>query len=1170
MTMSKFAVFSCFFFCFFQCKAQIQKPPATYAVIVGISNYENRGIEDLQFANKDAIAFADFLKSKAGGSVPTENIKLFVEETATNAAIYGSLSWLVETVEPNDLVYIYFAGHGDMESETAYKLGFLLTYQTPRRTFINNALRIEDLNNYANTLALKAKVVVITDACHSGSLISTNKQLRSVVNNQLSAGKSKVIRIASCRADQLSMEDEFWGGGRGVFSYYLVNGMLGLAEKNNDGIISIKEIKNYLDSTLLKDSFLIAKDHQQSPVLNGNDTVQLAVINKTQLELVKQQMVMQAPIVTSSANTSEKSGVELLAAILKFLKQEYAEQLLDFSKLQQLPLEKLLGEVLIQINSKLLADSNKLNLNSTGIYGKEDALKNIPLLEKKLENDQYLWKQFNYDFMVLIDSKTQQVINDYLDGDEAELERRRYYNQANSGYDAYPGMFQLAMKLAINNKPLYDIFQIKFYYFSGVALRLKIPTVENPLPLINAAFAAQQKAVALGPDAAYIHNELGTLYLYKNDYKLSEKHYAETTVISPDWVLPWANLMGLYIATKDTSKALEAYATAKKIQPDFQSLFVNAGMLNEQKNNQLVAEEMFRKSIKLNSRHYFPFERLGYVYMNTTSYAQADSFFYEADIRKRGFHFNPRFLPFVLPLIANDYPVVPFCDLDTAAIAENDAIGFFAWGILNYTSGNYVGAEAKFKKTIALENNNPLVFHHLGKILYEQKRWQEGDLIFNYAINYYLSDSLFAAYIDSFQTHSPNTKVKDCAIAIFYRSYYKAIEDHYYLGTLYEEWNHFTEAEGQYRTIIKHTPEFIGGYYYLWNMLEKINRYEEAEKIIYQYKNQNTDWGDRELRSFYLRMTKQFPSNEDWFFKAGSFLYQLAADNPAKYKSDLKTIRPDEDIPTRVNKRAYPANTDVFLPFANKSFELAKPIQQPFTESIEFFLTADSLIDNSGVENEANMFQLVEINDHLGDLYVWQGLKELAGKHYEKAIGLQPQNTGIRLKTIDVHNVNYHFSSALVHLEVLATKKEINYTNEVLLAKYYIHASQFKQAQFHLKNAESIHPYKMAEIKNLYGRLALLSNNPKDAIKYYKEYLLLLPNDHEAMYSIARLYAKTGDKSQAWKWLKAAMDHGFLYDYVLKFDSYWNAFRKEAKWRKLLNQYKMKQYFTPTEQWFPS
>lgn len=1165
--MTKLAIFICVFFFGFRCLAQLQKPPKTYAVIVGISEYENRGIEDLQFANKDAIAFADFLKSKAGGSVPPENMKLFVDETATNAAIYNSLSWLVETVEANDLVYIYFAGHGDMESETAYKLGFLLTYQTPRRTFINNALRIEDLNNYANTLALKAKVIVITDACHSGSLISSNKQLRSVVNNQLSAGKSKVIRIASCRGDQLSMEDEFWGGGRGVFSYYLVNGMLGFAEKNNDGIISIYEIKNYLDSALAKDSFLLAKAHKQNPVLNANDTVQLAVINKTQLVQLQQQIVPPAPIVSNSTNTSELSGAELLATILNLLKQEYAEQLLDFSTLKNTPQEKLLGEVLNQIKNKLLADTGQTILYS---FEKQTVTKNIPLLQNKLSTDQYLWKQFNYDLMVLLDIKTQQVINDYLEGDAAELERRRYYNQANSGYDAYPHMFQLAMKLAANNKPLYDIFELKYYYFSGVALRLKIPTVENPIPLIDAAFAAQQKAVLLDPNAPYVHNELGTLYLYKQDLKLSEKHYKEAIDISPDWVLPWANLMGLYLATKDTTKALEAYTMAKKIQPDFQGLFVNNGILNEQKNNFLIAEEMFRRSIKLNSRHYFPFERLGYVYMQTTSYAQADSFFYEADIRKRGYHFNPRFLPFALPKFVDDFSVNALCELDTAAILENDAIGYFAWGRLNYNVGNFIGAEAKFKRTIALQKNNPLAFHHLGKLLYEQKRWQEADLVINFAINYYLTDSLFTGYIDSIKNHSPNNVNKDCAIRIFYTSYYKAIEDHYYLGTLYEQWNHFTEAEAQYRTIIKQTPNFIGGYYYLWNMLEKINRYEEAEKIIYQYKNENFEWGNRELRSFYIRMMKLFPSNQDWFFKAGSFLYQLAADNPATYKNDLKTIHPDESIPSMVNKRVFPHLQTVTLPFAHQTFQLAASILHPYTEAIEFFLKADSLIDKNELENEASVFQLIEINDHLGDLYVWQGLKELAGKHYEKAIGLQPSNTGIRLKTIEVHDANYHFSNALFHLEVLAEKKEMNYAKEVLLAKYYIHASNFKEGLIHLKNAEKIHPYKMAEIKNLYGRLALLSNKQKDAIKYYKEYLMLQPNDAEAMYSIARMYAKTGNKSEAWKWLKNALDHGFLYNYVLQFDSYWDVYRKDAKWKKLLSNYQMKKYFTPTEEVFNS
>ena len=56
----------------------VQSSPVgkTYAVIIGISQYENAGIDPLDYAHRDAEVFADFLKSKSGGAVPEENIVL--------------------------------------------------------------------------------------------------------------------------------------------------------------------------------------------------------------------------------------------------------------------------------------------------------------------------------------------------------------------------------------------------------------------------------------------------------------------------------------------------------------------------------------------------------------------------------------------------------------------------------------------------------------------------------------------------------------------------------------------------------------------------------------------------------------------------------------------------------------------------------------------------------------------------------------------------------------------------------------------------------------------------------------------------------------------------------------------------------------------------------------
>ena len=48
----------------------------TRAIIIGISDYADDGIPDLQFADRDAESFAVWLLSPAGGSIPAEQVKL--------------------------------------------------------------------------------------------------------------------------------------------------------------------------------------------------------------------------------------------------------------------------------------------------------------------------------------------------------------------------------------------------------------------------------------------------------------------------------------------------------------------------------------------------------------------------------------------------------------------------------------------------------------------------------------------------------------------------------------------------------------------------------------------------------------------------------------------------------------------------------------------------------------------------------------------------------------------------------------------------------------------------------------------------------------------------------------------------------------------------------------
>lgn len=1118
-----------------------------YAVVIGISGYASKGIPKLKYANRDAQVFADYLQSKPGGAVPAENIRLLKDSNATTAAVYEAISWLRETCQKNDLVYFYFAGHGDMESETIYKIGFLLTYNTPRTNYINNAIRIEDLNNFANTLSVenKANVVLITDACHSGQLAGSGYRGNYLVGDQLRTVQSKEIRITSCAPDELSMEDEAWGGGRGVFSYYFINGLNGMAEKQKDGIVTLGEMNDYLDTAFANDPLLKLLKHKQKPLLKfKNPKFQMAVVDTAKLTEARKELVVALPAQVVPVDPEQMESSELIENLFAQLTKENLEDFIDFDSLNKLPAKKIAVGFINQLQQNIPELSVPL----------------INTLQKKLAAEPVFGEQFNSRLVVLIHDRSQEVINLYLSGDAAELERRRYYNAYSSGYDQYPGMINVAILLTKPDNYLYRILQINYFYFSSLAAYIKIPLTASPEPLVQQAFTMIQKALALEKNAAYIYNMLGAIYLYKNNLPVAETNFLKATQISPQWALPWSNLMALYTQTKDYKKATDAFTAAKNLQPDLQNIYVNAGILSELQNNLLLAEELHRKSIRLNSRHYLPFERLGFVYMNTTSYAAADSFFYEADLRKKGYHFVKPIFMRVLPAMVDDFVPRKECFFDTATLDKNDVMGFFAWGLMAYERGDGIVAEEKFKRSIAIDKNNPLAFHYLGKLLYEQKRWKEADIIFNYAVEYYRDAIAFEKYCDSVKSKAAFSPYRDCIVKKFKAAIYERVFDHYFLATLYETWNHFTEAEKQYKTLIGLTPDFIGPYHKLWTMLENIGRYQDAENIINLYGNQSRALANNELNDFYKRTTARLPNEGYWFFKAGLFLYNLVNGTTAIYKKDLKTILPDQTEPSvitnAVNHISVSHATYTQLPGINETIIDAKHIETPYSDAINYLLRADTIF-------AADENVLADVNDKLGDLFVWQGVPEKANGHYQKASDMQPQNTGIRLKLIDTYSATFLFQDALVHLDTLNNRKEINFPKQLMLAKYRIHAARIKEAENLLMDARAVHPYRVAEIADLSGRLHLLENQPKQAMVYYKEYLESHPNNPFTLYSIARLYSQLKKNGDAWEWLQKSMDKGFLYSYVLQYDSFWNEYRNTGKWKKLMAGYTFKTYSLP-------
>ncbi|MBK7344167.1 MAG: caspase family protein [Saprospiraceae bacterium] len=180
---------------------------STYAVVVGISDYQDASIPDLRFADKDAEAFANFLRSPAGGSLDGDHLKVLTNQNATAGRIAEALDGLIEQTREGDQVIIYFSGHGDVERKTVSQPGFLLAWDAPSRVYMGGGTySLAFLQEVVTTLSTQnlAKVTVITDACHAGKLSGSQIGGAQLTSANLTRQYANEVKILSCQPNEFS------------------------------------------------------------------------------------------------------------------------------------------------------------------------------------------------------------------------------------------------------------------------------------------------------------------------------------------------------------------------------------------------------------------------------------------------------------------------------------------------------------------------------------------------------------------------------------------------------------------------------------------------------------------------------------------------------------------------------------------------------------------------------------------------------------------------------------------------------------------------------------------------------------------------------------------------------------------------------------------------------
>ncbi|MFI5221024.1 MAG: tetratricopeptide repeat protein, partial [Bacteroidia bacterium] len=588
----------------------------TYALLIGIAKYEDPNMPQLQYADSDAVYFYRFLRSKTGGNVDSSHIRLLINKDACSTDIWRELNWILRRADSSDRVYIYFSGHGDAgnNQEEVY----LLTHETarvddPALYVPTSALPVINLKTKIKTLAGKnVEVILITDACRTNELPGKNKGNEQIYRNVMDENLG-AVQITSCKANQMAQEGKIWGNGRGVFSFYLVNGLYGLADNSPaDGKVDLEELESYVKENVKHDTRSLSTGiPQQVPVFYGKNTG-LSKVDPKEKETIQKNLIsrpdQEIEIIKKGSALSSHSPDSI------------------FSK-----------NFISAINEERLLTPEKNN----AVYWLELLL--------PLTKDENVKADHTDILVAALMKKGQQSINNYSKGSFATSNITYSYFKNAAGY------FEAALKYVKNNPEIYRLANASRLFLLARALResdreddwraalsladssLQIypwpytyhtkAILFNNLDMPDSLLFYERKVIELAPAWSFAYNTMGNIFSEAGKYDSALYYYRVALKLHPGYEYPYLGLGNIFLDLGNYDSAIYYYNCSIRLNPKYSHPYTNLGIVFRKLHQYDSSIYYLKLSIRLNPNSANSYYALGNTYRKMLNYDTALAYY---------------------------------------------------------------------------------------------------------------------------------------------------------------------------------------------------------------------------------------------------------------------------------------------------------------------------------------------------------------------------------------------------------------------------------------------------------------------------------------------------------------------------------------------------------------
>lgn len=229
------------------------------ALFIGINNYDN--ISSLKYSINDAEELFNLLSDEKYSISDKSNLTLITDKTKVEprrTEIITSLRILCDRCGPENDLLFYFAGHaGTIEGKS-----FLFPSDYNEIAAEESAINIEEFKNTISESDARFKLIIL-DACHTGTLEGRAQigQMTPLFFNTLFPPAKGMAIITACQKDQTSIEHLDYP--HGVFTYYLIEGAKGKADKDGDFLVGLFELFTWIQKEVKK--YALSRNKIQRP-----------------------------------------------------------------------------------------------------------------------------------------------------------------------------------------------------------------------------------------------------------------------------------------------------------------------------------------------------------------------------------------------------------------------------------------------------------------------------------------------------------------------------------------------------------------------------------------------------------------------------------------------------------------------------------------------------------------------------------------------------------------------------------------------------------------------------------------------------------------------------------------------------------------------------------------